>query len=392
MKKKTLLALLVLLAVAFTQSCASDVEDDIYADLPYLEDYELTYQLRSISFPIVGEDYLDDHPGWDSLEATVKRLAKIGFNNVSLTTSAGFTDINGDYQTADTGLNPSEEKLAALCNLIHQYGMEISLWPFVHKVTDNFLDTHIQPRDMEEWMRDHTASMVKWAQFAESVGVERFIVMGDETQPLAYGPNNTDLWLNLISEVRNVYSGQITSAVYCEARDNDFGGITNHIDFMGERLVMALDIIGLCFNPAPLTNKNEPSVEELVAAWSGNAEGSDVIKFLEGISQKYGKQIFIPDAPNHSYAGDNIDPNLVYYENIPLVESQIEQANLIEAAIRALNNKPWFLGISFPNWNRFPLDYRFTARYLNSEYGENIKGKLAEKVLYKYYRQYGRDF
>jgi hypothetical protein len=164
-----------------------------------------------------------------------------------------------------------------------------------------------------------------------------------------------------------------------------------NLDKMGG-IFSALDIIGIYTPYRPATNKNEPCVNELVSAWTKNAKGINAIEYMHDIFLRYNKPVLLVDNPFNSYAGNNKDSTLIFDPKIPLVASQIEQANEIEAEIIALNNisEPWFLGMIFSSWNRYPPDYVHEWRYISSPYGENIKGKLAERVFEKYFGQYKR--
>jgi hypothetical protein len=229
--------------------------------------------------------------------------------------------------------------------------------------------------------------MVEWARLAGRANIEYFLVFPDPEQHLYYGQENWGLLLNLISEVRKVYSGHLT----CMCSTNGYNGIQEAYDKMGN-VFTALDIIGIYTPYRPATNRNVPSVDELVSAWTNNAKGINAIEFMHDISLRYNKPILIVDNPFNSYAGNNIDSGLIFDPKIPLVASQTEQANEIEAEIIALNNisEPWFLGMIFSSWNRNPPDYVHEWRFISSPYGENMKGKLGERVLEKYFGQYRR--
>jgi hypothetical protein len=116
---------------------------------------------------------------------------------------------------------------------------------------------------------------------------------------------------------------------------------------------------------------------------SAAVAGVDTIAYLQGVHERYNKPVYIADIALHSFSGDNVRNGDIYDVRIPLVADQQEQANEYESlfAVLAANAGPWFLGVSCDSWNRFPLDYNLVARFTNSEWGENIRGKLAENVL-----------
>jgi hypothetical protein len=354
--------------------------------------YPITFPIRGIAL-INGDDYNPNRspPGEDSLRDTVRRWAEMGFNNINLNLASGITVDGNPPRRAINRIN--EGDFIEFCNLIHSYGMKITLhlYPSIENTrtgSGNVLeDVTVWPNNLELWMRQHTINMVEWARLAQRVNIEYLMVFVDPEQHLFYDQKNWGLLLNLISEVRKVYSGHLT----CMFSTNGYNGIQEAYDKMGN-VFTALDSIGICTPYLPATNKNEPSVDELVSAWTNNALGINAIEFMHDISLRYNKPILIVDNPFNSFAGANIDGRLIFDPAIPLAASQIEQANGIEAEIIALNNisEPWFLGMIFSSWNVHPVDYVHEYRFLNSPYGENIKGKLGERVLEKYFGQYRR--
>ena len=351
--------------------------------------YPITFPIRGIAL-INGDDYNlnTSPPGEDSLRDTARRWAEMGFNNVNINAFSGITVDGNPPGRAINRIN--EGDFIEFCNLIHSYGMKITLhlsqsientYPGSGNVLE---DVTVWPNNMELWMRQHTINMVEWASLAQRVNIEYLMVFADPGQHLFYDQENWGLLLNLISEVRKVYSGHLT----CMFSTNGYNGI-EHLDKM-RGVFSALDSIGIYTPYRPATNRKEPSVDELVSAWTNNAKGINTIEYMHDVYLRYKKPVFIVDNPFSSFAGDNIDSTLIFDPKIPLVASQIEQANEIEAEIIALNNisEPWFLGMIFSSWNRHPLNYVHEWRYINSPYGENIKGKLAERVLEKYFGQY----
>jgi len=122
--------------------------------------------------------------------------------------------------------------------------------------------------------------------------------------------------------------------------------------------------------------------------WKNNTNGVDTIKFFELVNQKYKKPIWIADMAIHSFDGDNIDPDNIYNNLINLVTDEQEQADEYEALFTVLsyNMGNWFLGMSIDSYNNFPSNYTL-PRHLNSPYSEDIRGKIAEGVVRKWYRQ-----
>src|SRR5262245_59113940 len=50
------------------------------------------FQICSISFPLIGSNYLDDRSEWTSIPAIINQLKALGANDVKVTISAGAYD------------------------------------------------------------------------------------------------------------------------------------------------------------------------------------------------------------------------------------------------------------------------------------------------------------
>jgi hypothetical protein len=350
---------------------------------------EKPFQISSISFPLIGSNYLDDNLGWTPIPEVIRQLKALGANDVKITVSAGSYDsARENLPNPSVNLNPSDNKIISLIQQLKAAGFQITLVPFVNNQFDpqaNLLDSvHSQPADFRVWMEAHAAIMVRWAQFSQQLGVERFSVFADEVQPLTYGTTNQGAWLDMIAQIRRVYTGKLTSVLYADG--TVFAGGNNHVDLTPRAVIDALDIIGIGWYPQPITNTPDPPLCQLIAGWRQTTKNVDSVAFMRGVHSKYEKPVFISIA-FHSFEGDNIRSNDIYDARIALTANQREQANEYESLFTVLSqiNESWFLGVSPDSWNRFPLDYTNTARFLNSAYGENIRGKLAETVLTQWY-------
>lgn len=96
-----------------------------------------------------------------------------------------------------------------------------------------------------------------------------------------------------------------------------------------------MDYIGLS-GYSRLTNKNDPTVEELKSAWVERG----YLSRLEGLSQKFQKPIIISEIGYVSADGTNTDPpNFRKFANA--AADLQEQADCYQAAFEVLRDKPW---------------------------------------------------
>jgi hypothetical protein len=343
------------------------------------------FPISSISFPLIGSNYLDDIPGWTPIATVIQQIQALGTNDVKVTISSGHYDTPTDnLPDPSVTLNPPDGKIVAFLQQLKAAGLQVTVQPFANYVSTNFT-AQPQPTDFNAWLAAHTTIMVHLAQLAQSASVDRFVVFGDEVGLLTYPAANKAGWLNMIAQIRNVFSGAIASELYADG--TIFNGGNNHIDLTGSALIDALDILGVGFFPFPLTNTADPTMCRLLSAWRANVKGLDSIAFLKGIHDKYNKPVTVADIAFHSFVGDNMNNSDIYNAAVPLTADQQEQANEYDSFLTVMsqNAGTWLLGVSPDSWNRFPLDYNQTARFLNSPYGENIRGKLAETIVRQWY-------
>ena len=347
------------------------------------------FAIRSIAFPLIGSNYLDDNPGWPTVATAIQEMKALGANDVKITISAGvYSSPLANLPSTTVTHNPSDAQLLALFQQIKAAGMQITLLPFVAIEFDpngNLLDTvHAQPADFNVWMAAHTAIMVRTAQLAQQAGVDRIGILSDAVQQLAYPSANTTSWLSMISQVRAVYSGHLTSLVYGDG--TVFSGGADHIGLFPRALIDALDSIGIGWFPV-LTTNTRPSLAQLVGAWRNTVGGFDTIAYLRNLNTKYNKPVWISDLAFHSFVGATVSSGDIYNVNIPLVADQQLQADQYDSlfTVLSLNTGPWFLGVSCDSWNRFPSETPGIHRFLNSAYGENLRGKLAATTLQQWF-------
>ena len=162
-------------------------------------------------------------------------------------------------------------------------------------------------------------------------------------------------WRKIIKEIRNAYKGPLVYAAnWDEYTEVPFW---NELDFMG---------IDAYF---PLTAKNDPSKDELIAGWEKRA--GEIENFLK--KKNINKPVIFTEVGYTSANGTNRKP----WEAPSQVEDQKEQAECLDAAMTVLTRKSWFRGLYW--WNAFPQE-------TDSPLGFTVKGKLAEGVLAKWYK------
>ena len=164
---------------------------------------------------------------------------------------------------------------------IHSVGLKVVLKPMVDVKTGEWRAL-IEPSD--EWFQAYKDYMVFWAEIAEEHDVEMF-VLGCEVDGTI---TDRDNWIKVINAVRDVYTGPLTYGANFDRYDDV--SFFDQLDFIG---------IDAYF---PLTDKNNPSLEELKEGWSR------YLPELEELSLKYNKDIIFVEVGYRSILGANKEP------------------------------------------------------------------------------------
>ena len=95
-----------------------------------------------------------------------------------------------------------------------------------------------------------------------------------------------------------------------------------------------------------LTDKNDPSLDELKAAWAPR------VASLQALSETWGKPILITELGYPSLDGANREP---WNGQVSDVVDLQEQADLYQALFESFYNQTWFAGIFWFTWETDPL-------------------------------------
>jgi hypothetical protein len=210
-----------------------------------------------------------------------------------------------------------------------------------------------------------------YAALAQKNEVEMFVI-GTEIDPAAmeghpYGPiggGQTQYFINLISEVREIYSGKLTYSSSC------FGECwsVRNIQFWG-----ALDYIG--FEPYySLTDSMNPTIADLK---NGFLEG---LEWAQQAHEAYNKPVIFTEISYHSFDGSgkyvlSTPPN-------PALDLQ-EQADAYEAVLQSIETIDWIEGI-YP-WALYLVRPGENLEWQLQDTDGPFIGKPAGQVLKKWY-------
>jgi len=228
------------------------------------------------------------------------------------------TEIYPSYNT------PSNISVIQAIQRAHELGMKVMLKPMVDPLDGNWRGL-IPPST--EWFASYTNFMNFWAEFSQEHEVEMLCV-GCEFNS---NDGQTASWENVAAAVRQRYSGPITYAANWDNYEDVYWW--DSLDYVG---------IDAYF---PLTNKNNPTVEELKAGWSSWVEK------MESWQGTVSKPIVFTEIGYRSGDGTNKAP---WNYSAPASLDLQEQVDCYNATFQTFKNKNWFYGFYWWNWETSP--------------------------------------
>jgi uncharacterized protein (TIGR03437 family) len=232
---------------------------------------------------------------------------------------------------------PTDNGVMQAIQEFHGKGIKVMLKPHVD-VNDAFgtWRGNINPSDPGTWFVNYTQFMVHYAQLAESLGVE-MLCIGTELKTVT-GAANQARWYGVIDAVRNVYHGKLTYAANATSAGDEFTSVSfwDHLDLIGLDGYFAL------------TNKNDPTLAELVAAWRGNLNRLDIVAAVTNFYNAHQQPIIFTEIGYKSAAGANIAP---WDYGRPGAYDPTEQRNCVDAAFTVWSQwSSWMQGFFWWAW------------------------------------------
>ncbi len=192
-------------------------------------------------------------------------------------------------------------------------------------------DIYPQGEAWARWSKSYTHFILHYATLSQKVNVDLFCI-GTELRLVA--KNYPEYWYQLIRKVRQIYQGPLTYAAnwYQEAEEVIFW---EKLDFVGVQAYY------------PLSNKENPSVQELVKGWTSHTQE------IESLVHRTGKPILFTEIGYKSTTDAAIEPWEWVRRNDPDNKpvSFETQANAYEAFFRVFWHKKWFQGVHFWQWH-----------------------------------------
>jgi hypothetical protein len=256
---------------------------------------------------------------------------------------------------------------------IHEHNLRVMLWEDIGVGQNNEPGGWIaraEPANATEWWANYEDLILKIAKDAGKHNVE-YLSVGNELRSLE---NQSERWERLIEEVRMVFPGDLIYVMNYWNRD--WWPHVASISWFD-----SLDLLGIS-GYFPLTNTNQPQIQDLVEAWERNRESTPILDQVRQLSGSNEVEIFFM-LQYRSVNGANKYP----YKSglIPESDNSIdldEQSDLWEAFFRVWHDEECFAGVGAGMWLTDPIESQDPT-------GEHIQGKRAAKVIDQWFLDIG---
>ncbi|MEP7027797.1 MAG: glycoside hydrolase TIM-barrel-like domain-containing protein [Candidatus Eisenbacteria bacterium] len=237
--------------------------------------------------------------------------------------------------TRDVMWSESDSGIVTIARLARAHGMRTMLKPQIW-LTRPAPGTWLADIDAPDeagrtaWFESYRRFVLHYAGLAETAGVEVLCVGAELHRSVKRSPRD---WERLIADVRAVYHGRLTYAAnwYEEITDVPFW---NRLDYIGVQAYY------------PLTDRLEPRVDDLVAAWHPIAAS------LERLSVREGRPVLFTEVGWKSTPDAAARP-WEWGEHMSGTSARVStgtQARAYEAFFRAFWSRPWFAGAFVWKW------------------------------------------
>ena len=247
------------------------------------------------------------------------------------TSSAGYT--------SSYPLSPTDAAVVSAIKSLQAQGFVVSMKPQVDSLDGIFRGT-FAPTNPAAWFASYQTFILHYAQLATQNNVG-MLVIGTELKTLTTSTYKS-YWETIISALRTQYPG--LTLVY-GANATGAGDEFTSVSFWAD-----VDIIGVD-GYFPLTNQTDPSLSALVAAWTSNASGFNIVAALKNLQSTYNKPLIFSEIGYVSVSGTNEKP----YASITGTYDATEQQNCYEAFFEVFSQQTsWMKGVFWWDWTVSP--------------------------------------
>lgn len=264
--------------------------------------------------------------------STLESLKENHVNAISLIPYAfvNIDDASVNYNNDRQWWGEKTEGIIASNKMANEYKMTVMLKPHLW-VNHNFYTGNLDfatEKEWKHWEADYEKYILDFAQLAQKEKIELFCFGTELGNSVSKRP---EYWNQLIQKIKKIYTGKLTYA----ANWDDF----DKVPFWDQ-----LDYIGID-GYFPLSEAENPSVEDLNAAWKKHIDKMDLVQ------KKFNKKILFTE---FGYRNSNHAAEEPWTETKNEINN-LAQANAYEALFQSMTQKKWFVG-GFA-WKWYADDY-----------------------------------
>lgn len=290
--------------------------------------YQEGLSLKGVWYMSLHEDHYDRFRLWRDLKKLKEQL-KIA--SIVLPVPIFQADLTAINPTPDRD-SPSfygDFPIESAIDLAHQVELSVVLIPYLLIANGEWVG-ELAPLNVTEWFASWRAVLRHYANLAEHTATEVFL-LGYE---LATMEPYHDEWERAINEVRQIYHGKISYITNWWPDRPTYEAV---LAWTPWRL---LDFIGISAY-FELTDKNDPSPQELERAWGSDAHGQNILEDLAQLHARYDRCVLFAELGYESKDGANTEPWNFLRDAPP---DPFEQRDAFQAALNVLSRQSWFGG------------------------------------------------
>ena len=245
------------------------------------------------------------------------------------------------YNSSADPLSPTDAAVVAAIQNLQAQGLSVVLKPQVDSI-DGVYRGSFAPTSPAAWFASYQTFILHYAQLASENNVGTLII-GTELKSLSGSAYET-YWDNIIAQIRSSYPS--LTLIY-GANATGAGDEFTTVSFWDK-----VDIIGVD-GYFPLTNQANPTVAQLVAAWTNNKNGFNAVAALQALQSQYGKPLIFTELGYVSAAGTNEAP----YNSAAAgaAYDPTEQQDCYEAFFQVFSQQTaWMKGVFWWAWTVSP--------------------------------------
>jgi hypothetical protein len=259
--------------------------------------------------------------------------------------------------------------------MTHSRGLKVFLRPTLEFYYWAEPRIFLEPTDWNAWFQSYENFINHYANIAQQTEVELFAV-GNE---LWYSERHTQKWKDIISKVRNIYTGLLTYSsmaleyVNQQIPSAEFWDVLNFIGID--------DYTYITGNKYGWNSGFESMLDPSYAIFIRTLE-KHLDEILLPLHQKFNKPILITESGCGNYDGANQDPGFYFFSDSMRIDND-EQAKYIEAMLQTISQKDWIKGF-FVFYHQLEADFNFQIR--NIPFQMAIKDRPVGGVIKFWYK------